>query len=126
MSTVPAVKTVLLWLVGALSAVLLVGLMLFYRSEAEAAETLSKELTERVVQLEETLDTRIKNEQVNNSIVSEGRKAKATIKEKTDASIKIVEQSGSGVVMADDITQQLQLRSNQVRASSLSNARRAN
>ncbi|SGZ41914.1 hypothetical protein BN109_053 [Yersinia phage phi80-18] len=126
MSTVPAVKTVLLWLVGALSAVLLVGLMLFYRSEAEDAETLSKELTERVVQLEETLDTRIKNEQVNNSIVSDGRKAKATIKEKTDASIKIVEQSGSGVVMADDITKQLQQRSNEVRASSLSDARRAN
>ncbi|APU00388.1 hypothetical protein fHeYen301_55 [Yersinia phage fHe-Yen3-01] len=100
--------------------------MLFYRSAAEDAETLSKELTERVVQLEETLDTRIKNEQVNNNIVSDGRKAKATIKEKTDASIKIVEQSGSGVVMADDITKQLQQRSNEVRASSLSDARRAN
>lgn len=126
MSTVPTVKTLLFWLVGALSAVLLVGLMLFYRSEAQDAEKLAQELTHRVVQLEETLDARIENEKKTNSVVADGRKAKATSKEKTDASIKVVHEQGSGVVMDDTVTQQLQLRSNQVRASSLSNARRTN
>lgn len=124
MLAIPTVKTFLLWLVGALSTVLLVGLMLFYRSGAEDAEKLAQELTDRVVQLEETLDIRIQNEVKSNAVVASGRKEKATIKDKTDASIKVVEQTGSGVVMADDITQQLQLRSNQVRASSLSNAGR--
>lgn len=106
--------------------VLLVGLMLFYRSEAIDAEKLAQELTHRVVQLEETLDVRIENEKNTNAVVASGRKVKAASKDKTDASIKVIEQSGSGVVMADDITQQLYLRSNQVRASSLSDANRAN
>lgn len=116
------IKQGALWLLGALCAVLVVLLMLFYRSEAKDAQKLAQELTQELVKAEEALDDRINNEVKNNELVAGGRGKKATAQEKTNASIKVVERQGSSNALDSDSIEQLRLRSSQTRQAAIGNA----
>lgn len=111
-----------LWLLGAVCAVLVVLLMLFYRSEAQDAQKLAQELTQELVKAEEALDDRIALEAKQNELVAGGRVSKATSQEKTNASIKVVERKGSSNALDSDSIEQLRLRSSQARQAALGNA----
>lgn len=114
------IKQGAVWLLSAACAVLLVLLMLFYRSEAKDAQKLSQELTQELVLAEEALDERMQLEAKQSITLESGRKAKAAGQEKTDASIKVIKRKGSSTPLDSNTIEQLRLRSGQVRASALS------
>lgn len=120
------VKKGAVWLLSAVCAVLLVLLMLFYRSEAKDAQKLAKELTQELVKAEEALDDRIALESKQNEIVAAARNTKAVGQEKTNAAIKVVEREGSRIPLDVHSIEQLRLRSSQARQAALDNASRGN
>lgn len=120
------VGKVLYGLCAALAVVLLVGLMLFYRSEAQDAQKALQETTAELVRVEEKMDSFIAESKFNQSKVAEGQKAKTAAGSKTNASIKVIETKGIRSPLDGDSIGQLQLRSRQVREAALNNGSGAN
>lgn len=113
-------------LCAAVCLIIIVGLMLFYRSEAQDAQKALQETTAELVRVEEKMDSFIAESKYIQAKVADGQKAKVAAGSKTNASIKVVETKGVRSPLDGDSIGQLQLRSRQVREAALDNASGAN
>lgn len=109
------IKKVAIWAVGAVGAVVVVLMMLYYRDESQQLEKDLKRVTNELVATESKLDKALTDNALIMAQVASGEKAKANSRSKTDESIKALGDSGRGSPLDGNIIRVLQQRSNEVR-----------